>query len=226
MYQANQIIRPFVIASLVTVIQLGVACGQEHKPKMETPITGWTNYYRQAYGRSALQVNEKLVKIAREHAKHMAKLERMEHVLDGKNVMDRAKEAGYQYHVVTENLAFNIHYENPAWAFFQGWMYSPPHWRNIQGRDFTETGVGVYQSKSGKYYACQVFGSPGSNTAGILTLNNPATPAQPPVYYQPAAPRSQSADPTGIYFGFGNVPGLQFPQREYYIHPFNTYSGW
>jgi uncharacterized protein YkwD len=41
-----------------------------------------------------------------------------------------------------------------------GWMTSAAHRANILSARFTETGVGMARSKSGRTYTAQVFGRP------------------------------------------------------------------
>jgi len=41
-----------------------------------------------------------------------------------------------------------------------GWRKSSGHRANMLGKDYTEMGAGVAQSKSGKWYFVQVFGKP------------------------------------------------------------------
>src|SRR4051794_29532939 len=53
-----------------------------------------------------LKPNAILFKVARAHSANMAKQEKMAHVLDGKKPSQRVEEAGYDYRVVGENLAF------------------------------------------------------------------------------------------------------------------------
>lgn len=133
---------------------------QQPVPWMETLIVSWTNSYRQQAGRGPLQVNPRLSYAARLHAWTMAQRDQMGHNVDGTTCADRVKLTGYTYQYIGENVAYNEGYPDPAWKFFEGWMNSSGHWQNIQHPVFTEIGVGVYRSASGKFYACQVFGTP------------------------------------------------------------------
>jgi len=105
-----------------------------------------------------LALNPTLVKMARGHSANMAKQEKMDHVLDDKNPADRAKDIGYDYMRLGENVAFGkgvtldeIH---------QGWMDSKPHRENILNPDFTEVGVGIAADAKGTKWFTQVFGTP------------------------------------------------------------------
>ncbi len=136
------------------------AQAQQIVAELEAPIAMWTNMARQQTGRAPLAANAQLTKAAQMHAWNMAASETMSHTLGGYTPADRVRWAGYAYSGVAENVAFVFGYEQPAWQLFQSWMTSEGHLRNIQNEQFTEIGVGVARSASGKYYACQVFGRP------------------------------------------------------------------
>jgi len=104
-----------------------------------------------------LAANPKLMAAARAHAAKMAAQDKLEHILDDKTFTHRTKDAGYHYHLVGENIAWNR--ETPR-AVLEGWMNSPPHRENILKEEFTEIGVGVTKNKAGERYWVQVFGSP------------------------------------------------------------------
>lgn len=224
--------KPFWLLPLVSVLAAVPLHAQEPVPSFESPILSWTNYYRLQYGRPAVQVNPVLTQLARQHARHMAEREEMAHALDGKTVVDRAKAAQYAYVRIGENVAFNIGYPNPAWKCFLDWMYSPSHWENIQEAGFTEIGVGVYRSTSGKYYACQVLAQPVPGTGvprPLFLAQQPypvVAPGQPfvpfgmsPVAPNAPMPRIDLPEPrTGRDVTFS--PVFQMPAQDYYVHPF------
>ncbi len=145
---------------LVFAIAPSQAFGQFHQPELENAIFHWTNIARQMHSKRPLCYNEKLARAALKHAANMALQDRMSHTLDGETVSDRARRSGYRSTFVGENIAYNFGYDNPAWQFFDGWMKSPGHYANIINGDYTEIGVGVVRTHGGKYFACQVFGSP------------------------------------------------------------------
>ena len=125
--------------------------------KDEQGVIDLTNAERKKAELPPLKVNAKLMAVARAHAENMAKQEKAEHVLDDKKPTDRAKEAGYKYAWLGENVAWNA--QNPKEAL-EGWMDSPPHKENILKKEYTEIGVAVAKSKSGEPYWVQLFGSP------------------------------------------------------------------
>ena len=69
----------------------------------------------------------------------------------------RLKLVGYPYRSSGENVAEG--YTSGA-AVMAAWMMSPPHRANILSAKYTETGVGMARSKSGRVYTAQVFGRP------------------------------------------------------------------
>jgi uncharacterized protein YkwD len=171
----------------------GLVQAQQRAATMETPIITWTNMARQQYGRPVLTPNARLTWAAQQHALNMAAQEIMSHTLDGRTCADRVKLTGYPYVVVGENVAYNFGYANPDWKLFESWVKSPGHWQNIMHPEFTEIGVGVAQSRSGKFYACQVFGrAAGPLPSRVVPYHAyPASRAMQPsqdtmfYYYQP-----------------------------------------
>lgn len=133
---------------------------QQLLPWLESPIISWTNMARYQQGRGPLTFNRQLTQAAQMHALNMAAHETMSHSLDGMNLVDRINRVGYAYANVGENVAFNFGYQNPSWNLFESWLKSPGHWQNMMNEQFTEIGVGVAISATGRYYACQVFGRP------------------------------------------------------------------
>lgn len=153
------------------------AQAQQIMPEMESSIGMWTNMARMQSGRKPLAANAQLTKAAQVHAWNMAQQETMSHTLGGYGPADRVRWAGYAHAGMAENVAFVFGYDHPAWQLFQSWMTSEGHLRNIQNEQFTEIGVGVARSPSGKYYACQVFGRP--MTAAPYPAASPAYRAYP-----------------------------------------------
>jgi len=101
--------------------------------------------------------NPVLMAAARAHAANMAKQEKAEHMLDEKGPTDRAKDAGYAYAYLGENVAWN---QDTPKEVMEDWMNSPPHRENILKPEFTEIGVAAAKSQKGEPYWVQLFGSP------------------------------------------------------------------
>jgi uncharacterized protein YkwD len=131
-------------------------------------IVDRTNQFRQEQQRAAVTSNEKLTASAREFAAWMAATDMYGHEADGRHPWDRAKAHGYDYCLVSENIAYAWRSQGFATAdlvtqFVEGWQKSPGHRKNMLEADVTEIGVGVARSAdTGLYYAVQVFGRPKS----------------------------------------------------------------
>jgi uncharacterized protein YkwD len=116
-----------------------------------------TNKARKENDLKPLTPDPRLFEAARKHSANMARQNKMDHILDGKNPFDRIKAAGYKYGYAGENVAFgNI----PIEETFKGWMDSPPHRKNILSPHFTQIGLGRVENAEGIAYYTQVFGSP------------------------------------------------------------------
>jgi uncharacterized protein YkwD len=131
-------------------------------------ITEKTNAFRKEEGGAPVTADEKLTAAARYFARWMAEHDEYGHTADGKRPAERAKEHGYDYCIVLENIAnaFDSRgFETAQLAdqFFTGWKESPGHRKNMLDPDVTETGVAIARSeKTGYYYAVQMFGRPKS----------------------------------------------------------------
>lgn len=55
-----------------------------------------------------------------------------------------------------ENVAFNKGYSNPEQQAVQGWIKSPGHRINIEGK-YNLTGIGIAKNAKGEYYLTQIF---------------------------------------------------------------------
>jgi uncharacterized protein YkwD len=121
---------------------------------LEQEILEQANQARQKEGLPPLKVNAKLFQLARAHSANMAKQDKLDHILDGKDPGQRAKEAGYPAYVA----------ENCAWGprsgaeVVRGWMNSPGHRANLLNKQATEAGVGHATSERGATYYTMVFG--------------------------------------------------------------------
>jgi uncharacterized protein YkwD len=61
-----------------------------------------------------------------------------------------------KYSSAAENVAYNTGYSNPANEAVVGWLKSPGHLRNLQGK-YNLTGVGVAANENGDVYLTQIF---------------------------------------------------------------------
>ncbi|MBX9680252.1 MAG: CAP domain-containing protein [Gemmataceae bacterium] len=125
--------------------------------KEETYIFNELNRERKEKELTPLTSNSTLIRLARRHSTNMGKQDKMDHVLDEKNPSDRAKDIGYNYMKLGENIAYGKGVELDA--IHKGWMDSKPHRENILNEDFAEVGVGIITDAQGKQWFTQVFGT-------------------------------------------------------------------
>ena len=131
-------------------------------------IIDQTNEFRKQEKQSAVQVNNELTKAAEYFAKFMAKTGKYGHEADDKKPAERAKENGYEYCIVLENIAYlynseGFTVETLAGGFVKGWKESPGHRKNMLDPDVTDTSVAIARSEeTGYFYAVQMFGRPKS----------------------------------------------------------------
>lgn len=119
-----------------------------------------TNRERARASLTPVRRNAELARAAQLQAEQMAAAGKLAHAVPGSRyptLASRLKLVGYQYRSVGENVAEG--YTSGA-ALMAGWMTSAPHRANILSARFTETGVGMARSKTGRTYTAQVFARP------------------------------------------------------------------
>jgi len=127
-------------------------------------IVELTNQFRKEQGPSAVSPDPKLTETAQYFANYMATNDKYGHTADDNSPSERAKQHGYEFCIVTENIAYQYRstrfsVEELAEAFVEGWKQSPEHRKNMLDNDVAETGVAVaHSADSGHYYAVQMFG--------------------------------------------------------------------
>jgi len=135
-------------------------------------IVDQINSYRGRSARPAVVVNPELQAAAQGFAEHMARTAVFSHTADGRQPSHRAMQAGYESMMVTENIAYQGASGNLAQQLVNMWIGSPGHHANLMRHDLTETGVGVAQGYNGQFYACQLFGRPGSHRFQVQVKNS------------------------------------------------------
>ena len=95
-----------------------------------------TNRFRQEQDRPELKTSPRLEATARDFAAFMARTDKYGHDADGSHPDARVTKHGYEYCIVGENIAFEFNSEGfateeLAGKFFEGWMNSPPHRKNL-----------------------------------------------------------------------------------------------
>ena len=143
-------------------------------------IVSKTNDFRKSQQLDEVASNAELTSAAEYFANYMAQTNRYSHTADGKRPADRAKEHGYEYCMISENIAYQFSSvgfkdEELAEKFVEGWKNSPGHRKNMLEPFVLETGVAVAQSdKTGYYYAVQMFGRPRSKSIEFSLQNETA----------------------------------------------------
>jgi uncharacterized protein YkwD len=142
---------------------------------LEQRIIEATNSFRKENRLEPVKPSVRLIVIAQNHARNMARQDKFGdtdkngHVLDGKGLESRIQVGGYEFGRVAENVGYQLNKHDPSDSMMQGWETSPGHRHNLLLVDVTEIGVGAAQGKSGRWYFVQVFGRPADPPRVIKT---------------------------------------------------------
>jgi len=147
-------------------------------PAAASQVVESTNAFRHKHDLSTVKVDDQLTSAAQYFANYMAEENKYGHTADGKKPSQRAQEHGYEYCLVSENIAYL--YRSPEFPvaemaehFVTGWINSPDHRENMLDPDVSEIGVAVSQSAStGYYFAVQMFARPKSQQIEFTVENN------------------------------------------------------
>ena len=145
--------------------------------QVEQAIVRRTNRFRENNDLSALDVNQQLQEAAEYFADFMARTGKYGHTADGQRPSERARQHGYEFCIVSENIAYQyssagFETQELAQGFVQGWKNSPGHRENMLDPHVTETGVGVAHSdQTGSYFGVQMFGRPRSASIHFRVVN-------------------------------------------------------
>jgi hypothetical protein len=125
-------------------------------------VIKWTNNQRVKYGLLPLTENQKLDAMAQAKVDDMFLEQYFAHISPkGKGVGDLAKNFGYEFIVIGENLALGDYKDDTA--LVQAWMDSIGHRENILNNRYQEIGVavkkGVFEGRT-TWLAVQHFGLP------------------------------------------------------------------
>jgi uncharacterized protein YkwD len=95
---------------------------------------------------------------AREHSADMARAGKaISHRGFNQRLQDIQKKIPYR--AAAENVAAAVGYADSARTVVEGWKNSPDHRKNMLG-DFSLTGIGIAQSKDGRYFFTEIFLEP------------------------------------------------------------------
>ena len=136
--------------------------------RVEKLVFESTNRFRGEQGVAPVAADAKLHAAARDFAQFMARSGRYAHDADGRQPSDRARAHGYDYCVISENIAYQFDSRGfgtggLADLLFEGWKRSAGHRRNLLDAEVTDSAVAVARSAAtGYFYAVQMFARPRS----------------------------------------------------------------
>lgn len=127
--------------------------------RLERKVFNLVNQERQRRNLKPLAFDSRLARVARAHSIEMADENYFSHYdRDGGTVVDRAKDFKIRrWRRIGENLFTCNGYKNPASIAVKGWLKSRSHRKNMLGRSWDSTGIGVAVSRDGEVYITQVF---------------------------------------------------------------------
>jgi uncharacterized protein YkwD len=119
------------------------------------------NQVRKSRGLAPLAWNSKLAAAARQHSERMARHGQLSHVdPEYGDTAARLDRFGIAWSACAENLSQETGFQDPVNQAVEGWLQSPGHRKNLLGRIFTQTGVGVAVSSRGTVTFTQIFLAP------------------------------------------------------------------
>lgn len=111
------------------------------------------NRHRAAQQLPPLQWSDAVAFQARQHSEAMAKGRTS---FGHSGFSQRVRAIQIPFRGAAENVAYNQGYSNPAQVAVDGWLKSPGHRSNIEGR-YDTGGIGVARNAKGEVYFTQVF---------------------------------------------------------------------
>lgn len=160
---ANFTVKTGLLSAAILLLNVGVA--QQAQAGVSDEVIQLVNQAR-SQGRvcgnqrfasaGSVSANGSLSRAAQLHSSDMAARRQMSHTgSNGSSMGDRAKQAGYQWRGIAENVAAG---QKSSSAVVQAWLKSPGHCANIMNPNYNETGVGAVQGRDGTLYWTMVYG--------------------------------------------------------------------
>lgn len=118
------------------------------------------NRYRAEKGLQPVSLNPKLTEAARQHAKDLARHDRISHTgSDGSNPWKRVARTGYEAKLAAENVGAG---QRSLAEVFRNWRDSPGHDRNLLLSDATQMGIALERAPETRYgtFWTLVLGTP------------------------------------------------------------------
>jgi uncharacterized protein YkwD len=144
------------VAALLLLAGLALAA-DDGPTDDEREVLQLVNAERQKESLPPVKHHPLLMRLAREHSAAMARTGIFSHVIDEQGPGDRAKQAGYRYSRLGENIAHGTGLR-PKDAM-KLWMQSEGHRDNILRKEYRQLGVGIHATSKGERYYTQVFGT-------------------------------------------------------------------
>jgi uncharacterized protein YkwD len=130
--------------------------GPDFRAGVEKETFLLVNQYRFAHGLPALEWDETIAKVAREHSKDMA-TGAVDFGHDGfRDRINRLRNEMTGFGGAGENVLMSSDLNDVAKTAVGLWLKSPHHLENIRG-DYNYSGLGVWQDKDGVMYFTQIF---------------------------------------------------------------------
>ena len=118
--------------------------------QVRSALLAAVNAERKRAGGPPVTANSKLDQAAQRHAEDMLARHYFAHESpEGHTIRERAKEAGYDWRAIGENIAEG---QTSVAEVMSTWMHSPGHRHNILSPDFKELGTGLALGRSGGEY--------------------------------------------------------------------------
>lgn len=131
--------------------------GEYEPTAVETQVIDLANAERKKVGLTPLAAEPRLTQAARQHTANMARQNKLDHTLDGKGIVDRLKDVGFQWSDCGENIAWG---QSTPSDVVNSWMTSPGHRANILGSNFLHIGVARADAADGRSYWTMVLAKP------------------------------------------------------------------
>lgn len=122
---------------------------------IEQSVLQQINAYRVSQGQPALTLNETISEQARIHSQHMAS-GTIAFGHTGFEIRIQTIAQTIPYRSISENVATNQGYSDPASTTVAGWLKSSGHLANIVG-NYRLTGIGVAKNSAGQFYFTQIL---------------------------------------------------------------------
>lgn len=184
--------------------------------RVERMVVERVNAFRRQHGRAGVSLNFKLERTVENFAGFMAETDKYGHQADGRQPSQRARRNGYEYCIISENIAWvqsttGCTPDQLADQLVSGWKNSPGHRKNMLEVDVTDTGVAVARSgASDRYYAVQMFGRPKSAIIEFQITNKSNTTVE----YRTGGTMYRLRPRYTRTHGACRPPSLQFPLPE------------